>query len=268
MELGQKLKQARLEAGLSQRQLCGDRISRNMLSLIENGSAKPSMDTLRYLAQKLQKPVSYFLEEQTESPNTVHMRQAKYAFSQNDFAGCLEHLKGYVSADPTDWEYGLLTCCACLQLARQALQQEKRPYAEALLKQAYNAAAPTPYFPLIQGAYALLMAQLHPEQAESLVQQLSQLTPGLLLRGYAALQSGEYARCITCLQATDDRSAAWHYLMAEALFAQNSYREAAEHYQSALPWQQRRCYAQLELCYRNLGDFENAYFCACQLRQL
>ena len=38
MELGEKLRQARLEAGLTQRQLCGDQITRNMLSLIENGA--------------------------------------------------------------------------------------------------------------------------------------------------------------------------------------------------------------------------------------
>ena len=38
MTIGQRLKQARLEAGLSQRQLCGDTITRNMLSLIENGA--------------------------------------------------------------------------------------------------------------------------------------------------------------------------------------------------------------------------------------
>ena len=63
MELGEKLRQARLEAGLSQRQLCGEEITRNMLSLIENGSAKPSMKTLSYLAQKLGKPLSFFLDE-------------------------------------------------------------------------------------------------------------------------------------------------------------------------------------------------------------
>ena len=64
MELGQKIRQARLEAGLSQRQLCGDEITRNMLSQIENGSASPSMSTLRFLAERLGKSVSYFLEEQ------------------------------------------------------------------------------------------------------------------------------------------------------------------------------------------------------------
>ena len=63
MELGQKIKAARLEAGLSQRQLCADTITRNMLSQIENGSAKPSMDTLQILAARLHKTVGYFLEE-------------------------------------------------------------------------------------------------------------------------------------------------------------------------------------------------------------
>ena len=67
MELGQRLKSARLEMGLSQRQLCGDVITRNMLSQIEHGTAHPSMETLRYLASRLGKPISYFLEENTTS---------------------------------------------------------------------------------------------------------------------------------------------------------------------------------------------------------
>ena len=80
MELSQLLKQARLDAGLSQKALCGDRITRNMLSQIENGSAHPSMDTLRYLAGRLGKPVSYFLEEQTvTSPNQALMQQLRQA---------------------------------------------------------------------------------------------------------------------------------------------------------------------------------------------
>ena len=65
MELGEKLRQARMEAGLSQRQLCGGEITRNMLSLIENGSARPSMDTLKYLSHRLGKPVSFFLDDAT-----------------------------------------------------------------------------------------------------------------------------------------------------------------------------------------------------------
>lgn len=71
MELGEKIRQARLAAGLSQRQLCGEEITRNMLSLIEHGSARPSMKTLAVLAQRLGKPVGYFLEEDAQDQSEV-----------------------------------------------------------------------------------------------------------------------------------------------------------------------------------------------------
>ena len=60
MGLGEKLRLARQEAGLSQRALCGGEITRNMLSQIEHGTARPSMKTLQYLATRLGKPVSTF----------------------------------------------------------------------------------------------------------------------------------------------------------------------------------------------------------------
>ena len=78
MTLGEKIKQARLEAGLSQRQLCGEEVTRNMLSQIENGSAKPSMATLSYFATRLGKSVSFFLEEEAVcSPNQEIMTAAR-----------------------------------------------------------------------------------------------------------------------------------------------------------------------------------------------
>lgn len=71
MELGEKVKKARLEAGLSQRQLCGEEITRNMLSQIEHGTARPSMDTLTYLASRLDKPVSWFLDARAEANSVL-----------------------------------------------------------------------------------------------------------------------------------------------------------------------------------------------------
>ena len=80
MDIGNKLRQARLDAGLSQRQLCGDQVTRNMLSLIESGKARPGMDTLSYFAKILGKPMSYFWEEEAVlSPNQQVMEQAEKA---------------------------------------------------------------------------------------------------------------------------------------------------------------------------------------------
>lgn len=63
MTMGEKIRQARQEARLSQRQLCQGIVTRNMLSQIENGSANPSLPTLQALAQRLGRSVQYFLEE-------------------------------------------------------------------------------------------------------------------------------------------------------------------------------------------------------------
>ena len=85
MDLGEKLLTARKEAGLSQRQLCGDVITRNMLSQIEHGTAKPSMETLKYLASRLGKPMGYFLEENLDTAPLealARLRQAEEALSQ------------------------------------------------------------------------------------------------------------------------------------------------------------------------------------------
>ena len=47
MTMGEKLRQARMEAGLSQRRVCGDRITRNQLSLLEHDRVGPSLELLR-----------------------------------------------------------------------------------------------------------------------------------------------------------------------------------------------------------------------------
>lgn len=84
MELGEKIRQTRLALGLSQRQLCGEEITRNMLSLIENGGAKPSVKTLTILAERLGKPVSYFLDADALDPADLaasrdNLRKARQA---------------------------------------------------------------------------------------------------------------------------------------------------------------------------------------------
>ena len=91
MELGKRLKEVRLSLGLSQRELCGDEITRNMLSQIENGSAKPSMDTLKYLASRLGKPIGYFLEEEIV-PDHQPILDARQAWCKQDAQGVLDAL--------------------------------------------------------------------------------------------------------------------------------------------------------------------------------
>ena len=137
MELGARIKAARLAAGLSQRQLCGDTITRNMLSLIESGRAKPSMDTLAHLAARLEKPMGYFLEEQAvTSPNQTIMDSARDAYTAGDYREALAALENYRAPDAVfDPERYLLGALAAMGLAQQA-SVGKPAYALRLLEQA------------------------------------------------------------------------------------------------------------------------------------
>ena len=269
MELGQKIKEARLQAGLSQRQLCGEEITRNMLSQIENGSARPSMSTLQYLASRLGVSVSYFLEEQAvTSPNQQVMEQAR---STDDPDKILELLADYQSPDPVfDRERWLLEALSLLALAEQALKAGKAVYAMQLLEKTRQAGENTPYYtPELERRRLLLRFRADPEKAGMLVRELPDMTPELLLRAKAALDGGDPARCGMILDgAAPNSNSLWQYLRGEAYFAQEKYASAAEHYLLAEEDYPRKTARQLEVCYRELGDFQQAYFYACKVRQL
>ena len=63
MTLGQKIRELRLSKKMTQKELAGSFITRNMLSQIENDSATPSMKTMEYLASELERPIGYFLDK-------------------------------------------------------------------------------------------------------------------------------------------------------------------------------------------------------------
>ena len=264
MELSQKLKQARLDAGLSQKALCGDRITRNMLSQIENGSARPSMDTLRYLAGQLGNPLSYFLEDDAvTSPNQELMVKARSA----EPSEALHLLGSYRSPDPTfDNERWLLEALTCLTLAEDALQQGKPAYAKNLLERAAVSGSRTPYYTSDNERRRLLL--LHTAGEKDLEPLLPDLTPELLLRADAALSGEDFDRCAALLNACAEKPLHWHYLMAQLHYAKHAYSEARPHWEAAWDFDPKVCCSRLEDCCREMEDFAGAYFYACKLREL
>ena len=261
MELGEKLKQARLEAGLSQRQLCQELITRNMLSQIENGSARPSMDTLRALAQRLGKPLSYFLEEESVSVNQSIILRAR-TLSPREALALLEE---YRAPDPVfDPERYLLEATSCIRLAREAIGENRMGYAIALLTQAQEAGGHTLYYTPELERSRLLLCYAAGMDPQTLLPLLPDSTEEFLLRAQAEFLRGDLRRCAQILEVSPQKTAAWHFLRAETYFAQQDYGSAAQHYLQAE--QTRHLYARLEDCYRELGDFQNAYLYACKQR--
>jgi transcriptional regulator with XRE-family HTH domain len=225
MELGEKIRRVRQELGLSQRQLCGQEITRNMLSLIENGGAKPSMKTLEYLARQLGKPISFFLDEHAEEKQNlgeswVLLNRAEEALAQ----------------DKTE-------------LARDLLEKEKFPQPELERKR------------------LLLLSRLPGADYVEICQKLPSLDRELLFRAEAALLEKKWDRCGSLLAAAEDREQpSWLRLWGRLQLARGCYAEAADYLlrvEDTWPGETAR---ELEICFRELGDFQKAYEYACKQR--
>jgi transcriptional regulator with XRE-family HTH domain len=124
MTLGQKIKNARLERGMTQKELVGEAITRNMLSKIENDAATPSVRTLDYLARTLDLPVGYFLGESGLSDGSAPdgLDGARAAYREARWLDCLAALDADKKASSTDEGY-LLHARAGAFAAAQALEQ-------------------------------------------------------------------------------------------------------------------------------------------------
>lgn len=238
MTMGQRILQARLEAGLSQRELAGEEITRNMLSGLEHDTANPSLSTLRYLSARLGRPISWFLGEDGGS-------EAALAFARGEYRRCRELLR---PGDESDW----LEPLARLREAEQAISEGKVPYARTLLEDLDGTRSPL-FGPELQRKAALLGRKCG----------LDAPIPddgSLLQKARHAIAAGNAPDARRYLLAQDDRGAEWDYLMGECAFCEEHYADARRHF--------HRCEAvfdvrhRLEICCRELEDYKMAYYYA------
>ena len=121
MKLGEKIRAMRKERGLTQARLAGDRITPNMLCEIERGKAAPSLDTLLYLADALDVPASYLLDD-GEDPTGFYQRRAlpeiKRLFLAGRYGECFRLCES-LPGEPTD-ELALLAAHAAFGEGKRA----------------------------------------------------------------------------------------------------------------------------------------------------
>ena len=92
MNLGEKLKQLRRLRGVTQKELAGNFLTRNMLSQIERGVAMPSYATIALLSKKLRVDPSYFFESSFSLEHyeiLSALPQIKRCFSEGQYSLCL-----------------------------------------------------------------------------------------------------------------------------------------------------------------------------------
>jgi len=86
--LGERVRSARREAGLSQAQLAGAELTKGFISQIESGLVRPSIRSLQHIAAKLGRPLDYFIADEpltTAKRVTFHRLAAEAAAERQDW---------------------------------------------------------------------------------------------------------------------------------------------------------------------------------------
>lgn len=93
--LGEKVRTARRQLGLSQAQLAGDELTKGFISQLESGLVRPSIRSLQLIAGRLGKPLDYFIGDEPLAANkrlAFHRVAAETAAEQDDWTEVRRHV--------------------------------------------------------------------------------------------------------------------------------------------------------------------------------
>jgi len=277
MTLGEKLKKARTDRGLTQSQVAGDRITRNMLSQLEHDAAAPSVKTLEYLAEVLGVSLGWLLESHPEEDRMALLDRARERYRLGDYPGCAALL-------PQDGHSGeeekLLLIRSLLAWANQCLEKYHLREAAQISEQVLDLCRESLYAgnPERAEASGILCqcALLQGEDAANWLQQYIHACSALqldlrghLLKARLTLLTGELEQTERELWAAAEGG---EMQQAEQLLLRGTlelrrghpeqamlYLQQAERQERISVRQLREIYALLEQCCREQEDYKLAY---------
>ena len=207
------VKQARLESGLSLGQIARSDLSRTAIYFVETGKAKPSIETLRLIADRTNKPLEFFLGEAgvaTTDPESA-LAELERLLATGDPGGAAAAAERLLSAtaDPR----GAALARVQLSLANMRLGHPVRARTEAAAARAYFLQAKDVHMAaLAMGYEAGAAGNLLDPSALSIAQEALALcrtltpVPGILearllmILGHTYSQAHEYANAIKALE--------------------------------------------------------------------
>ena len=265
MPISQKIRKARLARSLTQGELAGDKITRNMMCRIETGTATPSRATLAYLADRLDLPLLYLLDDSvtlTECYKKLYLPLIHRACKAGNEEEALRIIRRYFKE--SDDEISLIAATALTALARKKVHDGNLESADKLVREALaftertvyptehlraslallaaiTANVQSPRYEMNEETYASLRdtATMQPLFAYLTEDTASCCDPILAehLKAREKLRSRDYKGALAALEALEERRTSDH-LSAFVLF---------------------RIYTDLESCHREMGDYQNAY---------
>lgn len=285
MNVGEKIRELRLAKLMTQAELAGDHITRNMLSCIENGTAHPSLSTILYIAGRLNVPAGFLLADAGDEivyRKMNSMANIKQAYSAGDVWGCRSLcLSG--CPDPDDEVCLLLADCdvgiAAEEFWKGRLRSACRFFDEALEyaeKTIYHTehieAQARLYFRYMRHISATLYSDVLDEERELTLRFESPFSE--YITALEALEDGDFSLAAAYAEREEKGFFGMH-LRIKLLMEQGDFAAAKELLLEMLraeePLHKVSLYAvlcELEICCRETDDFKGAYTFANDKLQL
>ncbi len=265
MTLGEKIKSLRIAKKLKQSEVSGTKITRNMLSRIECDKANPSLDTLKYIAAKLGVSLSYLFSDYDDHfiyEKAAISDEIYEAFKYKSYKSCISLIEGLGKLDE---ELCLILTISHFELGKSLILKGSLISAKNHLETA-TIYADKSLFPLnrIKSLIPMYMSI-----ALNIQSPLLEFDTSLYLNGLTDGFDFELYKYITL--DTDykyiDETMSMH-MKAKLLMRERDYNGAIELLVSAAELNNKKIYnavvifslySDLEICYKELMDFENAY---------
>ena len=292
MNLGEKIKAARLERHMTQKDVVGDYITRNMLSKIENGSATPSVKTLEYLAGALGLPAGYFMNDSNGDELTPgSVASARNHFRDGEYEGCVQVLEGLDMEGGYKDEAMLLLARAKISLSKKAMIDGRYEEAIRLAKEALRHNEDSVYYSAAFRTEALLLVArctmelqgdfqkaMDDYQAAYQDQGLGEFYRITMAEYYIDKGDLENARkeMDSIARLSEATRPAYLMLQGRMELKDNQFDQAAKQLEKAEQlarttgsnYFMSSLYAMLEQCYREMDDFKKAYHYASMQLQI
>ena len=292
MTLGEKIKAARIERHMTQKDVVGDYITRNMLSKIENGSATPSVKTLEYLAGALGLPAGYFMTESTGDeliPSSI--TSARQHFKDGEYEACIHVMEDVDLNGGYRDEALLLMARAKISLSKKSMVDGRYEEAIRLAREAISHNDDTLYSSAAFRTEALLLVArctmelggdfpkaLEDYQAAYQDQGLGEfyrLTMAEYYIDQGALDKAK-TEMDSIAQLSEATKPAYLMLQGRMELKDNQYEQAAKQLEKAeqlarttgSDYFMSGLYAMLEQCYKEMEDFKKAYHYASMQLQI
>lgn len=263
-KIGEKIRKRRLELGMTQKEVVTDFMTRNMLSVIESGHAMPSLETAEYLAKALSLPLSYlfadddtlFFYEKKEKIQTI-----RNLYENKNYEACIEVIN---SLSDSDDELRYIYAFCALNLGKSKLFYGALASAATLLAKAEELAALTCYDTSVIEAEAPLYLSV----ANNIHTPLLEFDTLAYENKHSEICDYEFFKYLTMNFEYEFANESYgKHLKAKQLIKKYAYYEAIailkeleedknNNYNAFLLF---GVYSDMEIAFKQVGDFENAY---------